>query len=382
MNGNLIGNRLCHAREVERKMKLHKEKVKKMKCTLNRREPNFAQHLKINCKKQQLQNEHFMQIEHENQLLMKKIYKIMNDPQDESGMEYLPGVRITKNQSPMVDCHINSKKQTIVPGKAVPVKSLRFESWERNYNKHVDENQAMMKRIKERKPVYSRKEWQKFADKQEKYSSNARNSDLTAGHLPTKKLTKKKLGGSFGNSSKVKKTHLSPTGVFNEISRTRTPNKSPLKQHVKKKNDCQSVMVEADTLIDGMPCTLVVSELTSSFHDEDGVLTHGISGILVEASTDEGSVKGEGMIMAGDLQKLCKRLKQGTSDTSLDSFIQLKPFKGNMSLYPVLEASVTSDQESMLSDIVMSHVYVSNYFVGGERKLKVTVGHKHVEQIS
>ena len=215
-----------------------------MKCTLNRREPNFAQHLKINCKKQQLQNEHFMQIEHENQLLMKKIYKIMNDPQDESGMEYLPGVRITKNQSPMVDCHINSKKQTIVPGKAVPVKSLRFESWERNYNKHVDENQAMMKRIKERKPVYSRKEWQKFADKQEKYSSNARNSDLTAGHLPTKKLTKKKLGGSFGNSSKVKKTHLSPTGVFNEISRTRTPNKSPLKQHVKKKNDCQSVMVE------------------------------------------------------------------------------------------------------------------------------------------
>jgi hypothetical protein len=28
MNGNLIGNRLCHAREVERKMKLHKEKVR------------------------------------------------------------------------------------------------------------------------------------------------------------------------------------------------------------------------------------------------------------------------------------------------------------------------------------------------------------------
>ena len=220
-----------------------------MKCTLNRREPNFAQHLKINCKKQQLQNEHFMQIEHENQLLMKKIYKIMNDPQDESGMEYLPGVRITKNQSPMVDCHINSKKQTIVPGKAVPVKSLKFESWERKYNKHVDENQAMMKRIKERKSVYSRKDWQKFAEKQEKYSANARNSDLTAGHLPAKKsstLSKKEVGGSFGNSSNLKKTHLNPTGIVKEMSRTRTPHKSPVKLHMKKKNDSQSVMVEGE----------------------------------------------------------------------------------------------------------------------------------------
>lgn len=28
MDGNLIGNRLCHAREVERKMRIHKEKVR------------------------------------------------------------------------------------------------------------------------------------------------------------------------------------------------------------------------------------------------------------------------------------------------------------------------------------------------------------------
>ena len=130
-----------------------------------------------------------------------------------------------------------------------------------------------------------------------------------------------------------------------------------------------------------MPCTLVVSELTSSFHDEKDNLTHGMSGILVEASTDNGNIRGEGMIMTQDLQKLCKRLKLGTNDTSLDAFIELEPFKTNMSLYPVLEVSVTGAQESKLSDIIMANVYVSNLYVGGERKLKVTVGHNHVEQV-
>ena len=81
-------------------------------------------------------------------MLMNKIYHIMHDPQDETGTEYLPGVRITKNQGPIVDCHINLKSRTIVPGRAVPIRSLNFESWERKYNKHVEENEAMMKRIK------------------------------------------------------------------------------------------------------------------------------------------------------------------------------------------------------------------------------------------
>ena len=337
--------------------------------------------MKINFKKQQLQNEHFMQIEHDNQLRMKKIYKIMNDPQDESGMEYLPGVRITKNQSPMVDCHINTKKITTVPGKAVPLRSLNFESWERKYNKHIDENEAMMKRIQARKPVYSRKEWSKFADKQKKYIANARNTDVTAGHLPTKKLTVNKKSVTFGNSKNLKKSHLNPSAIANEMARTRTPHKSPIKQHIKKKNDSQSVMVEADTLIDGMPCALVVSELTSSFHNDDRVLTHGMSGILVEASTDNGHVKGEGMITVVDLQNLCRRLKLGSNDKSLDSFIDLEPFKSSMSLYPVLEVSVTGEQESKIGEIVMRNIYVSNYYNAGQRSLKVTVGHHHIEQI-
>ena len=95
-----IGNnaaRLCQQREIEKRQAQHRKKIRNMrptsksnaKAALDTTEPRSALHLKMNLKKQQLQGEHFSQIEQENQLLMKKIYHIMNDEIGEKATEVI-----------------------------------------------------------------------------------------------------------------------------------------------------------------------------------------------------------------------------------------------------------------------------------------------------
>jgi len=60
---------------------------------------------------------------------MKKIYHIMTDDVGEKAQEYLPGVRITRNQCPTTDCHINMKTQTNVAGKAGERPAQEREEW-------------------------------------------------------------------------------------------------------------------------------------------------------------------------------------------------------------------------------------------------------------
>ena len=55
-------------------------------------------------------------------------------------------------------------------------------------------------------------------------------------------------------------------------------------------------------MIEGMPCVLKISELCTSFHDLEAKLTHGTSGLLVEATAAGGSVYGENVIGIKDLQ--------------------------------------------------------------------------------
>ncbi len=345
-----------------------------MKSTLERPQPKVALHLKMNLKKQQLQEEHFTQIEHENQLLMKKIYHIMNDKVGENAMEYLPGVRLTKNQRPAVDCTINMKKRTAVPGKAVIQRSLNFEAWERKYNKHVEENTAMMRRLKERKPVYSRDEWKSFAADQAKYSKNARSRDLTAGHLPkSRRGSKKHL--NFG----IPKHPLTPSGYQNEMIRQRSPHSSHSKQHEHKRQQAKSVIVEADTNVDGMDCALIISELNTSFHDSKDILTHACSGILVEVSTEGGTVTGQTTVSLASIQNLVKKVGK---TKGLENFVNLKPFPERIDLYPTFEVALTAEEEVNLAEIAMANIYVSQLYEHGSWKLKVTCGQQHTKQIN
>ena len=52
---------------------------------------------------------------------MEKIYNIMNASSTQSATEYLPGVRLSKNQAPQIDCSINIGTPTIIPGRALPL---------------------------------------------------------------------------------------------------------------------------------------------------------------------------------------------------------------------------------------------------------------------
>ncbi|GMH84779.1 hypothetical protein TrVE_jg5268 [Triparma verrucosa] len=364
--GVSYGTPLVHAREVERMQRLHKEKIKEMRASLNskgaRRAPRTSAHLKLNLKKQQLQNEHFMRIEHDNQLLMKKIYHIMNDAPVESAREYLPGVRLNKNQRPIVDCHMNVATPTIIPGRAVPLKSLNFEASERLYNRHVEENVKMMKRLKENKPTYQRKEWSLFASKQAGYSKNSRNRDLTAGHLPQKKTKVR--------PTKSNKSHLTPSHFGTTMSRQRLTSPSPKKTHTKHHQDSQSVLCDAETVIDGTSCNLVVSELCTSFHGTAG-LTHGTSGLLVEVSSEGGKVKGHACITIPSLQTLCR---------DIPTLKNLKPLPDRLQLFPKFETCLSAEEEEKVVQKCMDNTYVSNQYDGGERKFKVTVGHAHTAQ--
>jgi hypothetical protein len=309
---------------------------------------------------------------------MKKIYKIMTDEQVESGREYLPGVRISKNQCPTVDCHINVKNQTIVPGRAVAGKSLRFEMSERKYNQHFDENTAMQKRLKERKPVYSRDDWEKFAKLQKKYSVNARNQDLTAGHLPkSRRLSKKSLRG-------LSAPHFMTPGSYkNELVRTRSAHSSQARQHRLKRQESKSVIVEADTTIDGMPTVIKISELCTSFHDSAKVLTHGTSGLLVEATTEGGSVYGEAVVTVKELQRLVNNAmsKRDARERDMETFANLKAYEEKPNLFPTFETSLSAEEEMKVAEVAMANVYVSNRYSAGGRDLKVTIGHRHTAQV-
>ena len=89
-------------------------------------------------------------------------------------------------------------------------KTLNFQAYETVYNRHLEENVAMIRRLKERKPVLSRKEWSKFGEEQKVYSLNARNPDQTAGHLP--KATKRSAGKKSLVGLKTTQTPMTPSG--------------------------------------------------------------------------------------------------------------------------------------------------------------------------
>ena len=342
-----------------------------MKPTLSREldSSNRCLQLSANLKKDVVRREHQAQIERENHMLMQKIHQIMTEHECESATEYLPGVRITKTQRPIVDCHINTTKPTITAGKAILCKSMKFEGWERKYNVHCEENAKMMQRLVARKPVYSRDEWKAFADEQSKHAKNARARDLTAGHLPTRLGSSRRPLTTGSLSQQV--------AIVPGAPRSRSPQPSSALQHVKtRRHETQSVIVEADTFVDGQPCSLSISELSTSFQDARGQLTHGSSGLLVRAVQDGGRIVGEVVVPMAAVQELAEGKARELGHGALDrisAFLTLLPFTDRPDLFPTFEAAISAVEEMKVSEIIMANTYVARK---NERKLKVTVGYR------
>lgn len=253
----------------------------------------------------------------------------------------------------------------------MPSRSLNFEAAERKYNKLCVENKNMQDRLRDRKSTYDRREWEQFAVRQDVYSANARARDVTAGHLPKQRTSTKRL------LSAKKGT---PTNV-NALNRQRSDKPSPKKTHKKKMQTTKSLMIEADSsLDDGSKCFLEISELSTSFHNQYELLTHGSSGLLVTAKVvredDEGSMAssvnsayttGEVIVRLHTLQSLAA--KEGLQK-KLPIFMTLMPFEERPDLFPTFESALPSDEEGIISQMVLANLFIKN--LGGH--LRVTVG--------
>lgn len=201
-------NKLCYARDVEYRQRIHRQKLATMRPTsksnsksaLDNNAPQRHRHLELKLKKRQLDDEQYTKIERENRILMEKMYSIMKSTKDSSSMEFRPGLRINKSQGPMVDCYLS--QSSVFPGQAVRLDSLNRESRRRDYMRIMEENMSILKRIQDRKPNYARSKWEKERGAVEGYLKNIKN-DATTGYLSRSqsKLPMSPLSASSSRSS-------------------------------------------------------------------------------------------------------------------------------------------------------------------------------------
>jgi len=145
----------------------------------------------------------------------------------------------------------------------------------------------------------------------------------------------------------------------------------------------KSMMVEADSqLEDGSRCLLEISELSTSFHNQYELLTHGSSGLLVFAkvTSDDGEdgstadrdnsvahISGEAIIGLDELKKIAAR--EGLEE-KLPVFMSLLPFEERPDLFPTFESAVPNEEENIISQMLLGNLFIKRFGT----KLKVTLG--------
>ena len=74
------GNKLLTKKWREKERKIHMEKLRKVKPTLNLKKPKAFKHLKSRAKKEQMLEDRYTEIERENRILLEKMTSIMQKP--------------------------------------------------------------------------------------------------------------------------------------------------------------------------------------------------------------------------------------------------------------------------------------------------------------
>lgn len=187
-------NRICYEREVLRKQKIHRERLKKMKSTAksnakngfdNTPPPNYD-HLKRNEKKKQMYKEELVRIAKQNALLTSRMKSIFDTKPATTDMEFVPGVRIGSNQNPIVDNYLSSS--TPSRGCAVVKPSLNVEYRTRERERILNQNSIILERIEKTRPYYDTSIWENDRKQMEGIIKYMR-QDGTVGHLPPKPST-------------------------------------------------------------------------------------------------------------------------------------------------------------------------------------------------
>eukprot|EP00924_Labyrinthula_sp_SR-Ha-C_P014746 snap_masked-scaffold_43-processed-gene-0.26-mRNA-1 protein AED:0.10 eAED:0.10 QI:0/-1/0/1/-1/1/1/0/197 len=128
-------------KHIEYCQKLHKEKLQRIKPSIDNKEPVKPSHYKKNKKRELEMEENFSKIEKENKLLLQKISEIM----DKSFIE--------KIQDPYASNH---------------PRTLNRSFRKRELQRITKTNREILKRIEKRSGVYNKKEWEKSRKIQEK----------------------------------------------------------------------------------------------------------------------------------------------------------------------------------------------------------------------
>jgi hypothetical protein len=136
-------NKICSETWIRQSQIKHRDRLKHVKADIDNKPPPTYKHLILRQKKEQMLEERYTQIEHENRLLLKKMSKIMRTPS-------------LDNLKPPVQRSLNS---------FVRKEDLR---------KIMFENQQILKRIQERKPVYNREEFERHALTHSQYAMSIR----------------------------------------------------------------------------------------------------------------------------------------------------------------------------------------------------------------
>lgn len=138
-------NQICYETWVRQDQLSHKQRLKNSTTLVDTKAPPVYAHLIHRSKKEQMLEERYTRIEHENRLLLKKMSKIMRT----NSLDNL--------QKPM------KVERTLNAG-------LR----KRELKKIMDENQAILRRIQNRKPYYQRDDFNNHALRHEIYRTNIR----------------------------------------------------------------------------------------------------------------------------------------------------------------------------------------------------------------
>lgn len=140
--GEVVSNKLCADVWDHNKYRKHRNRLTRVKPVIDTGGPTIYKHLVTRAKKEQLLEERYAQIENDNRVLLKKMSHIMRTRQvnpvaPERGFRTLNAVA--------------RKKETI---------------------KIMQENQAILKRIQQRRPTYNREDWDTHQQDHVRYLMN------------------------------------------------------------------------------------------------------------------------------------------------------------------------------------------------------------------
>lgn len=179
-----VSNKLLSKKWEENNQKIHADKLRQMQSRVNSDRPAQFAHLKYKAKRDQMLEDRFTEIERENRILLEKMSSIMNKK---------------KNQ-----------------GEGLGLKSLNKTARRERVGKIAMDNQALLKRLQEKKPCYSTHEWKEDRRKKVNILRNigdfpykiGRGGSTPASYKKPRKLTPISTGKVFKKGVAIGNKHF------------------------------------------------------------------------------------------------------------------------------------------------------------------------------